>query len=282
MTLRVQASGPLTLVEDAGRPGWAHVGVTRSGAADRSAYALGNRLVGNRPGAASLEVMLGGLALVADHETTVAVTGAFSRPLLAGREVAYAAPVPLRPGDRLVLQRPDVGLRTYLAVRGGIDVPAVLGSRSTDTLSGLGPAPVRDGDRLPVGSPLGLAAPAVDVAPVARPSAGPLVLAVTLGPRHDWVDLEGLLARPWVVSARSDRVGIRLDGPPVGRPRRAELASEGVVRGGVQIPAGGEPVVFLADHPVTGGYPVALVLTEAACDEISQAVPGQEVTLRLA
>jgi biotin-dependent carboxylase-like uncharacterized protein len=170
--LTVLASGLLTTVQDRGRPGWASIGVTRSGAADRQAAALANRLVGNDAAAAVLEVTVGGLQVQAGRTLLVAVSGAPAPVTVDGRAAPFDAPLTLRPGQVLGLGNPAVGLRSYLAVRGGIGVPPVLGSRSTDTLSGLGPAPLRPGDVLPVGA-LAAAEPVVDVAPVGAPSSRP-------------------------------------------------------------------------------------------------------------
>ena len=285
--LEVLATGPLVLVEDAGRPGLAAVGVGRSGAADRTSYRLGARLVGHPGDRAALEVLLGGLVVRAHGRVTVALTGAPAPATVDGRPVAHAALVDVRDGATLALGMPLSGLRTYLTVRGGIDVPPVLGSRSADTLSGLGPAPVRVGDVLAVGAP-GDGFPNVDHVPhLASDPGGAAVLEVGPGPRAAWVGgwstaLGGLLEVPRVVSGDSDRVGLRLGGPPVQRVeawRHAELPSEGAVRGAVQVPAGGEPVVFLADHPVTGGYPVVGVLTASGCDRAAQLRPGETVRL---
>jgi biotin-dependent carboxylase-like uncharacterized protein len=182
---------------------------------------------------------------------------------------------------------PFAGLRTYLTVRGGIDVPPVLGSRSTDTLSGVGPPPVAVGDVLPVGEPGG-SFPRVDQAAHGRhPQLGEVVaLDVLPGPRSGWVggwtggDLGGLLSAAWTVSGQSDRIGLRLTGSRVERVdpwKDAELPSEGVVRGSVQLPPSGEPVVFLADHPVTGGYPVVAVVVDADVDRAAQLRPGDPV-----
>jgi biotin-dependent carboxylase-like uncharacterized protein len=174
-----------------------------------------------------------------------------------------------------------VGLRTYLAVRGGVDVPPVLGSRSTDTLSGLGPAPLAPGDRLPVGDLRG-AEPFVDVAPVRAPSSEP-VLRVLPGPRRDWLDPAAwteLTTRPWTVTANSNRVGLRLDGPRLARARDGELPSEGLVPGALQVPPDGAPVLFLADHPVTGGYPVLAVVVTADLPAAAQLRPGDTLTFR--
>lgn len=283
--LEVVRTGPLTLVQDAGRLGFAAVGVGRSGAADRGAYELATRLVGHADAPAVLEVTLGGLAVRARGRLTITLTGAPAPALLDGRPVAYATVLEVPDGSLLELGPPPTGLRTYLAVRGGLDVPPVLGSRSTDTLSGLGPPRVAVGDVLAVGSAPSTF-PMVDAAPPSRPPDGPARLTLLPGPRTAWIGgLEALAGRPWAVGADSDRIGLRLrrtDGSTVRRVEPfsdAELPSEGVVRGAVQLPPGGEPVVFLADHPVTGGYPVIAVLTEVSADRAAQLRPGDVVRL---
>ena len=285
-SLEVLATGPLVLVEDEGRPGHGAVGVPHSGAADRGAHRLGARLVGHDPALASLEVLLGGLAVRARGRLTVALTGAPAPATLDDRPVAHASVVDVPDGAVLRLGTPPTGLRTVLTVRGGIDVAPVLGSRSTDTLSGLGPPPVAAGDVLPVGTP-GRTFPTVDHAVHRTPApTGPTVLEVLPGPRASWVGdderLGGLLGTTWAVGGDSDRIGLRLTGSRVDRSPAyldRELPSEGLVRGAVQVPPGGEPVVFLADHPVTGGYPVVAVLTPASADRAAQLRPGDPVRL---
>ncbi|WP_207556100.1 urea amidolyase family protein [Intrasporangium flavum] len=301
--LEVLATGPLVLVEDLGRPGLGDVGVGRSGAADRAAYLLGVRLVGHpvdpdpattdpattdlhAQAPASLEVTLGGLTVRARGDLLVALTGAPAPATVDGRPVGHAAPLHLRDGQVLAVATPAVGLRSYLAVRGGVTVAPVLGSRSTDTLSGLGPAPVGVGDVLPVG-PAPDAFPVAEQAPQRRSTAGDdvVVLDVTPGPRADWCDLAALTDESFSVSSRSNRVGLRLEGSPVRRDDAfadAELPSEPMVAGAVQVPPGGEPVVFLADHPVTGGYPVVAVVTRRDVDRAAQLRPGDRVRLRWA
>jgi biotin-dependent carboxylase-like uncharacterized protein len=279
--LTVLASGLLTTVQDRGRPGWASIGVTRSGAADRQAAALANRLVGNDAAAAVLEVTVGGLQVQAGRTLLVAVSGAPAPVTVDGRAAPFDAPLTLRPGQVLGLGNPAVGLRSYLAVRGGIGVPPVLGSRSTDTLSGLGPAPLRPGDVLPVGA-LAAAEPVVDVAPVGAPSSRP-VLRVLPGPRRDWMAptaWTALTTEDWTVSPDSDRVGLRLAGPRLDRARTDELPSEGLVPGAVQVPPDGAPVLFLVDHPVTGGYPVLAVVTTDDLPAAAQLRPGDRVRFR--
>jgi biotin-dependent carboxylase-like uncharacterized protein len=172
-------------------------------------------------------------------------------------------------------------LRAYLAVRGGYAVTPVLGSRSTDLLSGLGPPPLVDGDVLPIGE-LVDGWPLVDQAPVAEPTGGPVLLRAVPGPRADWLTGDGLArlwSATWTVAADSNRVGLRLQagGVRLERSRTGELPSEGLVRGAVQVPPSGEPVLFLADHPVTGGYPVAAVVIARDADLAGQVRPGQQV-----
>jgi biotin-dependent carboxylase-like uncharacterized protein len=275
MTFEIRAVGPSVLVQDRGRPGWAHLGVPRSGALDLPAAELANRLVGNEPGAACLEVLLGGLVLATDEACWVAVTGAPSPVAVDGRPGELAAPVRMDAGSELRLGTPTSGLRTYVAVAGGIDVDPVLGSRATDILGRLGPPPVAEGMRLPVGPPTGSPA-AVDTP--RPPAPGPL--HVTTGPRADRVDgdvLDLLCRAAYAVSPSSDRIGMRLEGEPLPLADRGELPSEGMVLGAVQVPPDGHPVVFLADHPTTGGYPVVAVVDEADLWQCAQLRPGEPV-----
>lgn len=273
--------GPLTTVQDAGRPGYAALGVGRSGAADAAAASLANRLVGNDEGAACLELTFGSTTLAFRRPARVAVTGAPCRLNLAA---AMNAPFTVPAGATLTIGTPSSGLRTYVAVRGGIAVPPVLGSRSTDVLSGLGPAVLAAGDRLPIGTDHNGPPPAVEVAPVNPPATGDLVVHVVPGPRDDWCTpaaLRTLLTAGFTVTADSNRVGVRLSGPALARARHEELPSEGVVAGAIQVPPSGQPVVFLADHPVTGGYPVIAVVRTADLPVLAQARPGQRVSFRL-
>jgi biotin-dependent carboxylase-like uncharacterized protein len=279
--LTVLAAGPLATIQDRGRPGWASIGVTRSGAADRPSADLANRLVGNDADAALVEATAGGLRLRAERTVLVAVTGAPAPLDVDGRPAPLDAPLTLRAGAVLTLGMPPVGLRSYVAVRGGVDAAPVLGSRSTDTLSGLGPAALAPGDRLQVGG-FAYDEPVVDVAPVRRPLVAP-VLRILPGPRRDWFDpaaWTALTSGDWLVTADSDRVGLRLSGPELVRQRDDELPSEGLVPGALQVPPDGAPVLFLADHPVTGGYPVLAVVATADLGAAAQLRPGDRLRLR--
>ena len=293
--LVIEDPGMQSLLQDRGRPGRGDLGVVASGAADRASAEQTNRLVGNPDGVAVIESLLGGLSVTARGHHVLALSGApvparIEGPL-GGRAVTCHAPFALHDGERLTLGAPDTGLRTYLAVRGGIDVPEVLGSRSTDVLSGIGPDPLSAGDELPVpevapGRAVGLPEPPT----VTLPTPGETVtLRVSPGPRDDWFTREALdtfVSRDWVVSEQSNRVGVRfeeppegppLEGPPLERSRGGELASEGVVAGSLQVPRSGVPVLFLADHPVTGGYPVIGVVLPEDLPLAAQLPPGSTV-----
>ncbi|KUN97200.1 biotin-dependent carboxyltransferase family protein [Streptomyces caeruleatus] len=276
--LGVVRAGALTTVQDLGRPGHAHLGVPRSGALDGPAAALVNRLVGNAPEAAVLETTLNGCALRPRSAVTVAVGGAPCRVTVDGRPVAWGAPLRVPAGALLDVGAAVSGVRSYVAVSGGIAVEPVLGSRSTDLLSGLGPPPLTDGTVLPLGRATRLHA-RVDVAPQPAPPAE-LVLRVTPGPRDDWFTpaaVRAFTSRAYRVSPASNRIGLRTEGPALERAVTRELPSEGVVLGAVQVPPDGRPVVFLADHPTTGGYPVVAVVRAADLPAAAQAVPGTPV-----
>ncbi|RSS52395.1 biotin-dependent carboxyltransferase family protein [Streptomyces sp. WAC01280] len=277
----VVRAGALTTVQDLGRTGYAHLGVPRSGALDPGAVRLLNRLVGNvagSEGAAVLETTVDGCALRPRCAVTVAVGGAPCPVRVDGRPAAWGTAVRVPAGSLLEVGAAVRGLRSYVAFGGGIAVEPVLGSRSTDLLSGLGPAPLAEDAVLPLGADTAVRTP-VDAPPWPGPPEE-LVLRVRLGPRDDWFTtdaLRTLATRAYRVSSASNRIGLRLEGPALDRARPGELASEGMVLGAVQVPPDGCPVVFLADHPTTGGYPVVGVVREADLGAVAQAVPGTPV-----
>ncbi len=282
--LRVVAPGMFSTIQDLGRPGWFHAGVGVSGAADRGSLALANRLVGNEESAAAIECVLGRVNLTTTAPTVLAVTGAPAPIAVDGRAEGLASVLFLEEGQRLELGIAPVGLRCYIAVRGGIDVAPVLGSRSRDTLAGLGPEPLRAGDELPIGPPP-RRWPELALAPVAAMRDEPVVARVGLGPRDDWFENPtDLFTGSWEVSSDSDRIGLRLDragdAPALRRIASGELPTEGMPLGAIQVPPSGQPVVFLADHPITGGYPVVGTVIDADVDALAQARPGQRVRFR--
>lgn len=277
--LEVLDPGALTTVQDLGRPGYAHLGVPRSGAVDQPALRLANRLVGNPEGAAGLETTLTGLRVRLRSSGRIAVTGAEALVTVGGRAVAWGSAVSVPAGAEVVLGPATRGLRSYLAVAGGVEVEPVLGSRATDLLSGLGPAPLSAGDLLPVGT-----AGAAGAEAEAVPRFPPPVLGLHLGPRADWFTqaaLSALDGSAYEVGPASNRIGLRLTGTPIARAREDELPTEPMVLGAVQVPPSGQPVVFLADHPTTGGYPVIGVVRAADLPVCAQARPGDRLTLRV-
>ncbi|NUP60182.1 MAG: 5-oxoprolinase/urea amidolyase family protein, partial [Pseudarthrobacter sp.] len=289
--LEVITPGPQSLIQDLGRAGYRDLGVPAAGAADTASARQANRLAGNPPGDAVVENLLGGLAVRAGGELTAALSGAPAPATIDGphgtRQAPMYGPFALHDGETLRLDQPSAGLRTYLAVRGGIDVPAVLGSRSTDLMSGIGPAPLAAGTVLPVGAAdrgriVGAPEPSTLPADVAAGRADrPVVLRITPGPREDWFTPESratLTGQTWTVTAESNRIGVRLDisdgGTALQRARTEELPSEGVVAGSLQVPPSGLPVLFLADHPVTGGYPVIAAVIPEDLPAAAQLPPG--------
>lgn len=279
MSVRVINPGPLALIQDAGRPGAASWGLGPGGALDKQALAAANRLVGNAAGTAGLEILMGGFVAEFEQPTTLAVTGARGPITLDGGPVAPNARVRIAAGSRLTIGSAVAGLRFYLAFSGGLAVEPVAGSRSRDVLAQMGPAPLLAGDVLALGTggQFG-AAPKVFRDP---PHPGrPLTLRVSPGPRLDWFRADAvasLSAQNWEVSADSNRIGVRLSGRPLEFARADQLPSEGMVTGALQVPPSGLPTVFLADHPVTGGYPVIAVVRRADLDLLGQAAPGQQV-----
>jgi biotin-dependent carboxylase-like uncharacterized protein len=281
--IEVISPGVFATVQDLGRPGLAEMGVGESGAADVGSLARANALVGNPPSAAGVELTFGGLRARFAEPAVVAVTGAPCPLQVDGAAVGMDEVLTLPAGAELRVGRPRQGLRTYLSVRGGITVPAVLGSRSTDVLSGVGPPALRAGVVLPVGS----AADSTAGRAAAQPPdwRDEPVLHVIPGPRDDWFTAEALaalVAEPYRCTTDTNRVGMRLEGAELTRRLTGELPSEGMVRGSLQVPPSGQPIVFLADHPVTGGYPVIAVVADADLDAAAQVRPGQSVRFAVA
>lgn len=286
LMIQVLDVGQGATVQDLGRVGHAAWGLGSGGAADRGSLQLANRLVGNTEDAAAFEVTLGGFTARFTAAVWIAITGAPAPTVLDGtRRVRIDGPQWMPAGSTLALGPPPEQVRSYIAVRGGLDTEPILGSRAVDESSGIGRA-LRPGDTITTGShTCGL--PLVDQAPRRRWPSGPLVLHGTAGPRDDWFTAQAmhrLATQPYVVQPASNRVGVRLAGPALARTESAvdrELLSEPTLRGAVEVPADGQPIVFAADHPTTCGYPVVAVLDPASADLLSQCRPGQAVTFAL-
>lgn len=279
----VESSGLFTTVQDRGRRGLAHLGVPGAGAADPVSLALANELVGNRPDAACLEATVTGPTLLCRHATHIAVVGGGAEVTLDGMAVAAGRVTPVARGQRLAVGTTGWGPRAYLAVRGGFDTPAVLGSRSTDRLVGLGPGPILAGDELRAGQPTGtMADHLVPGAPGQSPPEDRRTLRVVaphVEETEDW--RSSLFDRLFEVDGASDRVGLRLrarDGEPVAPPA-GQVRSAGTTVGTVQVPPDGNPVVLMADHATLGGYPVGAVVITADLGELARCRPGDAVKL---
>lgn len=303
--LRILSPGLQSLIQDLGRPGHAGLGVSAAGALDRSSLRRANRIVGNQPSAAVVETVAGGLRVQAVGDQVLAVAGAPSALTVVTpsdvpdadapegedlqservRDVPMATAFALLDGEILTIGAPGRGFRSYLAIRGGAAADAVLGSRSTDTMSGIGPAPLAAGQLLGVDAATSSNVVGNPELQPDFPDTGVTVLDIVPGPRDDWFDaaaLESLCNQDWAVTPRSNRVGMRLDGQPLRRSRDGELPSEGTVAGALQIPPEGQPVLFLADHPITGGYPVIAVVVDHQLDLAAQVPIGGSIRFRWA
>jgi biotin-dependent carboxylase-like uncharacterized protein len=267
-------AGFLTTLQDQGRPGFAHLGVPRSGALDQGALALANRLVGNPTESAALETTLTGCVLRARATQVVAVAGAFADVEIDGRPMPWGARLVVPDRGLLRVGAALHGARSVVAVAGGFDAAPVLGSRSRDTLSGIGPEPLTARSFVAVGAPN-----AVDGEPAEVPFQQPTRrLRLLPGPHIDWCDAEQLSGN-WIVAPESNRVGLRLEGTAIER-RPGEIPSFGMIAGAVQLPPSGQPILLLADHATTGGYPVVAVVARDDLDGCAQWRPGDEITIR--
>jgi 5-oxoprolinase (ATP-hydrolysing) subunit C len=271
-SLQILRAGPLTTVQDLGRPGWRERGLSLCGALDEFALQTGNLLVGNPVGAAGLEFTLGPATLRFDTATCIALTGTDAEASLDGQPLKPWWRLPVRAGQTLKLAAPRERMRSYLAIAGGIAVPAVLGSRSTDLKAGFGGLDgraLRDGDRLPLAPPARLPTRAAGLRP---PDWAPEVRALP-GPEHDDFSPEAqraFWAADWRITPQSNRMGYRLDGPALQRECGGDLPSHGVLPGVVQLPPGGQPIALLADAQTTGGYPKIAVVIRADLWKLAQ------------
>lgn len=297
--LMILDPGLQSLFQDTGREGFGALGVPTSGAADEKSLHQANRLVGNPPNQAAIENLAGQLVVQAHEDQVLAVSGAETELRItpaatdlnrSEREAPMNTPFVLLDGERLELHSRSNGLRSYVAVRGSLKIPSILGSLATDTLSGIGPAPLAKDSFLPIRQPeniqvVGHSEPST--LPVADAD-GHFVLRVIPGPRDDWFGpqgLEKLLTQSWLVSNESNRIGVRLGvsapDSELRRIRDGELSSEGVALGALQVPPSGLPVLFLADHPVTGGYPVIATVIAEDLAAAAQLPPGARIRFEL-
>ena len=287
MTLEVVEPGLLTTIQDAGRPDWTHLGVPVGGAADPWSLAVANLLVGADAGAPALELTIVGPELAVREATVIGLAGADLGGLVrqTGRRLLPGRSHPLDAGSTIAFPGGDAGTgaRAYVALPGGIDVPRELGSASTLVSAGLGGVEgraLRAGDVLraavaPSTARTDCAWPWIDGDPLAGPP-GTRPIRIVAGPAPG---ADVLAAGNWQVRLDSDRVGLRLEPEPGNAPLpgSGELLTHGVVRGSVQLAPGGTPMILLADHQTTGGYPVAAVVARADHPRLGQLLPGDTV-----
>lgn len=284
--LEVIQPGPLTTVQDLGRYGYQQYGVPPSGAVDNYAYRIGNLLVGNEESLASLEITLFGGKLRFLCQTVIAITGADLAPTLNGNSIPLWETVPVRPGDIISFPRLRSGCRAYLAVAGGISVPKVMGSASTLIKAGIGGfagRALRQGDILHTVK-VSSATVMARLPPEFVPSYGDQIeLRVILGPQDDYFTEAGIntfLQSEYTVSIQADRMGYRLEGPRIEHRSKADIISDGIPLGAVQIPGDGLPIILLADRQTTGGYAKIATVISVDIPKIAQAKPGDKVRFK--
>lgn len=285
----VLQGGALTTVQDLGRPGYLRYGIPPSGPLDRTSFVLANRLVGNPDSAAALESTVMGPWLQMTGESVIAVTGAEVPVTVNNQPVPRWTPVPVRPGDVVKLGAARRGMRAYVAFRGGIDVPPVLGSRATylrGTLGGFQGRQLREGDRLSLLPAAAAAGPSRSrgVRPEMIPAWGDEAEArVVLGPQADRFTREGIeafLGEPYEMTPDSDRMGARLRGPAVTHTRGHDIVSDGVPLGGIQVVGDGQPIVLLVDRQSTGGYTKVATVCSFDIGRVGQLQPGQRIRFK--
>lgn len=288
-TVLVLEPGPQTTVQDLGRPGYLRYGIPPSGPIDRAALILANRLVGNPDGAAVLECTLAGPKLQMTDERVVAVTGAEMSVTVNGHEAPRWAAIRVVAGDVLRLGLSRRGLRAYLSVAGGIDVPPVLGSRSTyvrGRLGGYQGRALEPGDRLPLGRPSVPLARIVGRAVRAEAipeHGGEVEVRVILGPQADRFTPDAIAAfleGPYEMTGESDRMGARLKGPPITHTRGHDIISDGIPLGGVQVVGNGQPIILLVDRQSTGGYTKIATVCSFDVGKVGQMMPRQRLRFR--
>ncbi len=284
--IAVERPGLLTTVQDAGRPGYRAFGMAAAGPMDRYAFAAANLLAGNPPGAAALEMTLQGGAFLFEGDGYAAVAGADMGGRLDGEPLAPWSGVPVRAGSRLAFSAAATGCRTYLAVQGGIDVPPVMGSRSTDLRAGVGGLAGRAlaaGDRLPAGQAERPPPPrALPRRLVPRPGRV-VTLRVLPGPQEDLFAPEGIEAfygAVFAITGRNDRMGYRLDGPPIRHRSGPDIVSDAILPGAVQVPGDQRPIVMAVDGQTVGGYAKIGHVVGADLALLAQARQGDRVRFR--
>lgn len=283
MKLTVLSPGPLSTIQDEGRFGAMDTGFSPGGAMDCESMALANLLVGNVPGAGVIEMTMAGLSARFDCTCVIALTGADMFPKRNGRDLALYRAVEMHPGDELTMGAAKRGMRGYLAVAGGFDLPMVMGSQSTNLKCGLGGfqgRKLRSGDELPLNQSIPLSALGDRSLAPRNHYPAEITLRVILGPQADFFTDRGIaafLGSTYTISEKSDRMGIRLEGAKIENRNGVDILSDGIAAGSVQIPAAGTPIIMMADRQTTGGYAKIATVISADLKKAAQARPGSRV-----
>jgi len=284
MKITVLSSGPLTTVQDLGRFGQMNTGFSPNGAMDSEAMIKANLLVGNRPEEATLEMTAVGMEAEFDGEGIMALTGADMSAKLNGQPIERYCSISVKKGDVLSMSAARVGLRAYLAFAGGLDVPLVLGSRSTNlkcALGGYQGRKLQKGDCLFTRKEISVVSFEKRSVPCSDDVSGKISLHVLLGPQDDYFTDEGkrcFFTSEYRVSPMSDRMGVRLDGEKIENKNGVDIISDGIVTGSVQIPPSGTPIIMMADHQTTGGYAKIATVLQKDLGKLAQARPGDLIT----
>ncbi|MBI5593927.1 MAG: biotin-dependent carboxyltransferase [Deltaproteobacteria bacterium] len=282
MAIRILGPGPLSTVQDSGRFGYQDHGVPVSGAMDLHAYRVANLLAGNRDVEACIEIAWGGFRAEFLAPARIAVTGADTKPGLNGRPFPCWSGIEAQKGDILEIKSPETGCRTYLALSGGVDVPEVMGSRSTYVRGGFGGhegRALRKGDVFGLGQGGGAPISACPPALIPKYCDHP-VLRVVLGPQAQALTPESLcrfFSSPYVVTDRCDRMGCSLKGPVLVHRNKADIVSDGTVFGAIQVPGNGQPIILMADRQTIGGYAKPATVISVDLPLLAQLVPGASV-----
>lgn len=283
--MKVIAPGPLSTVQDAGRFGYMSTGFPPNGAMDGYSMCIANILVGNRPEEGVIEMTLMGMTVSFDGDAVVALTGADMQPRLNDSEdpIPMYAAFAVHKGDTLKLGAASSGMRTYLAVSGGFDLPFVMGSLSTNLKCGLGGfqgRKLRAGDVLPLRETLELSLIGARRTAPENDYKKNITVRVVLGPQEDYFTQKGIetfLSSRYTVSGQSDRMGVRLEGNKIENKNGVDIISDGIATGAVQIPASGTPIIMMADRQTTGGYAKIATVISADLKKMAQAAPGTGV-----
>ena len=287
-TMTVRSPGPLSTVQDAGRFGYMRTGFSPSGAMDGYSMAIANLLVGNRPEEGVIEMTMMGMTVSFDGDGVIALTGADMQPRLNDQE----DPLPLytamevHKGDMLKMGAAQAGMRGYLAVAGGFDLPFVMGSLSTNLKCGLGGfqgRKLRAGDQIPLRETVTLSLIGNRRTTPENEYQKAITVRVVLGPQEDYFTEKGIatfLSTPYTVSGQSDRMGVRLEGEKIENKNGVDIISDGIATGAVQIPASGTPIIMMADRQTTGGYAKIATVISADLKQMAQAAPGTTVCFR--